>query len=290
MIGSIIGDIAGAPYEGDKLGQDRRDYRPFFLNGLAKFTDDTNLTIAVADAILDDVPFEEKYLEWYRKNPNLGYGSSFKEWAEKGGGYQNESRGNGAAMRVGSIPLFAHNLDLDVPEEGYQQLTALYKKLEWALNCAVRSVAPTHNCDESRNGAMAIVLTSMLAGHRDAAGKRVFDMESIRKEVSRVAGYDLSVDIETVRNSWDKRDIRCDITVPQALICFLASTSFEDAIRLAVYSKGDVDTIAAMAGGIAEWYYGVDSINPGILVETKMRLQPEMIEIIDRCYNGALKW
>ena len=106
MIGAIIGDIAGAPYEGDKLGQDKRDYRPFYLNGLAKFTDDTNLTIAVADSLINDVPYHVKYLEWYKKNPNLGYGSSFKEWAARDGTFQNDSRGNGAVMRISPIAFF----------------------------------------------------------------------------------------------------------------------------------------------------------------------------------------
>ena len=96
--------------------------------------------------------------------------------------------------------------------------------------------------------------------------------------------------MEDVRNNWSKRDIRCNIAAPQALICFFESTDFESAIRNAVYSKGDVDTIAAIAGGIAEFYYGVETISPEILAETKARLQPEMIDIINKCYDGKLKW
>jgi ADP-ribosylglycohydrolase len=278
MIGSIIGDIAGAPYEGDKLGQDKRDYRPFFLNGLAKFTDDTNLTIAVADAILNGKSFAEKYLEWYKKNPNLGYGSGFREWAEKGGLDVGESWANGAAMRVSSIPLLASRLPL--PFDG---------QMGWALTKAMESTVPTHNCSEARNGAMSLVMAGLMAGRRED-GKRVYDKTAIKDMVVKLAGYDVTADVETVHNTWDKREIRCDVTVPQALICFLESEDFEDCIRLSVYSKGDVDTIAAMAGGIAEQYYGVESINPGILAETKMRLQPEMIDIVNRCYNNELKW
>lgn len=272
MIGSIIGDIAGAPYEGDRLGQDKRDYRPFFLNGLAKFTDDTNLTIAVADAILNNVPFEQKYLEWYKKNPNLGYGSSFKEWAEKGGGYQNESWANGAAMRVSPIVLaFLQH------EQSFEE------KYRFMIQKTKESVNPTHNCDESRRGAVSIVTAMLLAALH-------FEKNDIKTIISELSGYDLTATVEEIRESWPKRDIRCDITVPQALICFLESESFEDAIRLSIYSKGDTDTIAAMAGGIAEWYYGVDSISPEILAETKIRLQPEMVDIINKCYDGKLKW
>jgi ADP-ribosylglycohydrolase len=284
MIGSIIGDIAGAPYEGDRLVQDKRDYRPFFLNGLAKYTDDTNLTIALADSILTNVPFEQKLLEWYKKNPELGYGSSFKEWAGKGGGYQNESRGNGAAMRVSSIPLFANRI-----HTSSTGLAQFEERLEWALKKAVESTLPTHNCAEARNGAMSVVATMMLAGYRQN-GERVYTKDNIREIVSKLSGYDLTASIEEVREKWSKRDIRCDITVPQAIICFLNGMNFEDTIRLSVYSKGDVDTIAAIAGGMAEQFYGVESINPGILVETRMRLQPEMAAIVNACYDNTLKW
>ena len=273
MIGSIIGDIAGAPYEGDRLVQDKKNYRPFYLNGLAKFTDDTNLTIAVADAFLSGVPYHEKYLEWHKKNPNLGYGSSFVEWAEKGGNYQNDSRGNGAVMRVSPIALFALK----------QDTFPIEKQLEWAYKEAVESIKMTHNCDEARNGAMAAVTAMVMAGHK-------YPKKEIKDVVSQLAGYDLTVSLETVRNEWSKRDIRCDITVPQALICFFESEDFESAVQNGVYSKGDTDTISAIAGSIAEYYYGVETINPGILVETKMRLQPEMIDIVNKCYDNNLKW
>lgn len=278
MIGSIIGDIAGSPYEGDRLGQDRRDYRPFFLNQLAKFTDDTNLTIAVADAIIHNLPFEQKFVEWYKKNPNLGYGSAFREWAEKGGGYINESRGNGAAMRVGAIPLLARRIPASFEDQ-----------MAWALQIAAESTVPTHNCAESRNGALSIVLASMMAAEREN-GQHKYEKSVIKDTVIQLTGYDLTASVEEVRNTWEKRDIRCDITVPQALICFFESESFEDCVRLAVYSKGDVDTIAAMAGGIAEWWYDLGSINPEILAAAKLRLQPEMISIIEQCYNGKLVW
>lgn len=272
MIGSIIGDIAGAPYEMDKLGQDRKDYRPFFLNGLAKFTDDTNLTIAVADALLTGTSFAQKYLEWHKKNPDLGYGSSFKAWAEKGGTYINDSRGDGAAMRVSPIALFS-----------WKQAGGLESKFTWAMQAAIRSAEPTHNCLEGYNGAKAVVAGMILAA--DKATK-----EEIRETIEKMSGYDLSATVDEVREKWSKRDIRCNITVPQAFICFLESKDFEDAIRLSVYSKGDVDTIAAIAGGLAESFYGVDSISPEILAETKLRLQPEMIGIIDKMYDGSLKW
>jgi len=282
MIGAIIGDIAGAPYESDKLGQDKRDYRPFFLNGLAKFTDDTNLTIAVADAILNDVPYHVKYLEWYKKNPDLGYGSSFKEWADKGGNFQNDSRGNGAVMRISPIALFAMGMST-IDNQGDVVLFSIEDQLQWAYEQVAESTKMTHNTPEARNGGLAAVTAMIMAG-------RKFDKEDIRQVVSDLSKYDLTVSLETVRNDWSKRDIRCDITVPQALIAFLESHDFESAVRNAVYSKGDTDTIAAIAGAIAEYYYGVETINPGILAETKLRLQPEMIDIVNQCYANQLKW
>lgn len=284
MIGAIIGDIAGAPYEGDRLVQDKRDYRPFYLNGLAKFTDDTNLTIAVADSLLTGVPFEQKFIEWYKKNPDLGYGSSFKEWAGKGGGYQNESRGDGAAMRVSSIALFASKLGYSQSDTYWTPAECSFEeKWEWALRIAAESTKPTHNCPEARNGAMAVVTAGLLASMK-------LSKEKIKEIVINLSGYNLDASVEEIRETWTKRDIRCDIVVPQALICFLESKDFEDCIRLSVYSKGDVDTVAAIAGGIAEQFYGVDSINPGILVETKLRLKPDMIDIVNKCYEGQLNW
>lgn len=289
MLGSIIGDIAGAPYEGDRLGQDKRDYRPFFLNGLAKFTDDTNLTIAVAEALLTGKPYHEMYMKWYKRNPDLGYGSSFKVWCAAGGEYSNDSRGNGAAMRVSPIALFATNRQF-ANAEGKLVDMSVEDQLKWAYKEATESTKMTHNCEEARNGALAVVTAIITAAARDENGKRVYGKEDIEAIVSQLSGYDLTASIETVRNEWSKRDIRCDITVPQALICFFNSTSFEDCIRLSVYTKGDVDTIAAISGGIAEHFYGLQSINPGILAETKMRLQPEMIEIIEKSYGPDLKW
>jgi len=282
MIGSIIGDIAGCPYEGDRLVQDKRDYRPFFLNGLAKFTDDTNLTIAVAEALLTGKPYHEMYMKWYTKNPDLGYGSGFKEWCENGGNVVKDSWANGAAMRVSPIALYAVLRNV-TDEKGDEVRLTLEQQLEWAFKEAVESTKMTHNTDEARNGALAVTTAMILASHK-------YPKKEIQDYVTKLSGYDLTANVETVRNEWTKRDIRCNITVPQALICFLESTSFEDCIRLSVYSKGDVDTIAAIAGGIAEHFYGVESINAGILVETKMRLQPEMIAIINDSYGNQLKW
>lgn len=285
MIGTIIGDIVGSPYEGDRLVQDTPHFNPLFLGGLSKFTDDTNLTIAVADAILNNLSFENAFIKWYKKYPNLGYGSSFNEWAEKGGGYTNESRGNGAAMRVSSIPLLAQTLP-DISNFSF------IEKMKWVTDITLKSTEPSHNCEEAKTGALAVTMACMLASSRDANNKP-YTKNELRILLTNSTGYELcneSLTVEVIRNEWSKRDIRCNITVPQALICFLESTSFEDCLRLAVYSKGDVDTIAAIAGGIAEWYYGVDSINPEILMETKIRLPNDMIEVINQAYGNKLNW
>lgn len=274
MIGAIIGDIAGAPYEGNKLIQNKRDYRPFFLGELAKFTDDTNLTIAVAESILTKTPYHINFIKWYNKNPNVGYGSSFIKWVKEGGTTQNDSWANGAVMRISPIALFAMKMKGD-----------LNTRLEWAYKEVADSTRMTHNTEEARNGALAAITAMILAGQRPN-----YSIKEIKEIVSKLSGYDLNTPLDTIKTDWAKRDIRCNITVPQALICFFESTDFESAIKNSIYSEGDADTIAAIAGAIAEYYYGTDSINMGILQETKLRLQPEMIDIINVCYDGDLKW
>lgn len=292
MIGSIIGDIAGAPYEGDRLTVDRPDYRPFFLDQLSKFTDDTNLTIAVADAILSQTCFRDKILEWYKKNPDLGYGSGFKKWAENGGIVINDSYANGGVMRVSPITLFA--LALQEPNrEGKMVNEPFSSKLMWAMDMGYASSYFTHNTGEARRGVGALITASMMAGQRLADGSRVYTKKQIHETIELLFDYNLNTTVSIIRNWGDKRNIRCNITVPQALICFLESLDFEHCIRLSVYSKGDVDTVAAMAGGIAEQWYGVESISPDILAETKARLQPEMIDIVNKSYahvGKTLNW
>jgi len=273
MIGSIIGDIIGSPYEGNRVVQDKRNFKPLFLGKLSKFTDDTNLTIAVADALLTGVPFEDKYLEWYNKNPYLGYGSSFKTWVKNKGRIINTSNRNGCAMRISPIAFVANNLNLD-----------FYGKCEWAYLNAINSINKTHNCTESEEGVLSLISTMILAW----GGK--YKKEEIKSGISSTYKYNLSETVENIRNTWPKKDTRCKITVPQALICFFESNSFESAIQNAIYSGGDVDTIAAMTGGIAEYYYGVETIDRNILAETKNRLQPEMINIINTLYKNKLNW
>jgi len=270
MIGAILGDIIGSPFEMWKLQPTEKNLQPLFFENLSKFTDDTVMTIATADAILNNAPYERKYVEWFKKYPNRGYGSGFYEWAEGDGVGRRDSYGNGAAMRVSPFALLA---GLKHPNfEG---------QLRWVNDEIVKSIEWTHNCNESEIGAKALVIAMMLA-------RRGEDKEGIQAVVETVFDYDLSADIQTVRDTWGKREVRCSITVPQALICFLQSDSVVSCIQNAIWTGGDCDTIASMAAAVGEQFYGIDSIGDELIKEVKGRVPDEMWQIVKRCYHGKL--
>ena len=271
MIGAIIGDIVGSPYEQVLLnGVDSVDFQPLFSPNLSKFTDDTVLTIATADAIMSGVPFHKKYKEWARKYPNKGYGSRFHEWFNNEEDVINDSYSNGCMMRVSPIPMycFQKNIPMDYIFPGGKSL----------FNEVKESIKYTHNSEEAEDGTIAVASAIY-------ASLKGFKKDSIKEEISSFYGYPLSDSLEQVRNEWPKDTIRCKVTCPQALISFFESTDFDSAIRNAVYSKGDVDTIAAIAGSIAESYYGVDSIPKYMIAEAKDRLPQEMINVVNKFYN-----
>lgn len=268
MIGAIIGDVVGSPYELNTIMEvDSPYWQPLFHPTLSKFTDDTVLTCASADAIRqmtqhypDDWPprFSEKYREWALKYPNKGYGGTFWAWANQEMMAINKSYANGCMMRCSPI---AEMWDWDI-----------------AMEQAKRSIEHTHNSPESLRGISAIVAAIQLSRQ----GKTKLQIQAFIEENY---GHMLTDSIEWVRNNWDKRNIRCNITCAQALICFLNSEDFESAVRLGVYSMGDCDTIAAIAGSVAEAFYGPHSIPKTMIEETKARLNPEMIELINWFYR-----
>ena len=262
MIGAIIGDIVGSPYEGSHLNWVDDKNFPLF-SGMSRFTDDTVLTCATADAILNSTsdttpPFHAKYKEWAIKYPGRGYGSGFSQWVEDGGITVNNSYANGCMMRCSPIGLY-------------------YKGLNTALLNARRSIVMTHNSPESSRGVQSIVSSIHMA-------KTGSTKLQIKKFVEEHFGHMLDMTVEQLREM-PKTTIRCNVTAPQALVCFMESTDYESAIRNAVYTKGDTDTIAAIAGSIAEAFYGVRSIPQSMIDEAKQRLTPEMIELINRFYQ-----
>jgi len=268
MIGAIIGDIIGSPYEGSSLNWVDDKNFPLFAKEWSRFTDDTVLTCATADALLhpsltDDVlcnlpEFSFQYKNWAMKYPGRGYGSGFQEWVDNGGTTINKSYANGCMMRCSPIALF-------------------YTDIEFVNKRAIESIRMTHNSPESSRGIRSIVS----AIHMALNGSTKLQ---IKAYIEENFGHMLDTSVEYWRNH-PKPNIRCNLTAPQALVCFMESTDYESAIRNAVYTKGDTDTIAAIAGSIAEAFYGVRSIPQEMIDGAKERITPEMIELVNKFYN-----
>jgi len=252
MLGSIIGDIIGSVYE---FHPTKKYHFEVFAEG-STFTDDTVLTIAIADALLNDKSFKNSVYEWARKHPKRGYGRKFWNWMVSKNPQPYNSFGNGSAMRVSPIGFLNVNID---------------KKLELAK----QSANITHNHPEGIKGAMAITMAIHLALN----GK---DKKQIKEEIEESFQYNLSQDYQEVKVDY-KYDITCPGSVPEALIAFLESSDFESAIRMAVSLGGDADTQACIVGGIAEAYYKEipsDYINKAMFI-----LPEEMQSIIMNYYK-----
>jgi ADP-ribosylglycohydrolase len=243
MLGAIAGDIAGSVYE--RLPRKRKDV-PLFGPG-ATFTDDTVLTVAVADALLGDRDYGRVIRAYARRHPLRGYGPRFLEWMATPGAGPYNSFGNGSAMRVSPVA-FAFDSELDVLHEA---------------QCSAQC---THNHPEGIKGAQATALATFLA--RIGA-----DKQSIRTEIAGRFGYDLSRTVAEIRQDY-KTDITCQGSVPEAILAFLDSADYEDAIRNAISLGGDSDTQACIAGGIAEAFYR--SIPDAILVQVRKRLSADL--------------
>jgi ADP-ribosylglycohydrolase len=230
MLGAIAGEIIGSVYEGKMAWQSARTprFKPLF-HPLARFTDDTVLTIAVADSILHCGDLVDLFKDYARSYPTAGYGGDFRRWAASASREPYNSWGNGAAMRVSSV--------------GYA-----YDSLDEVLLRAKWTAEVTHDHPEGIKGAQATAAAINLA--RTGSGKY-----EIRDYIERKFGYSLNARIDDLRASFTF-EVSCKATVPPAIIAFLESTDYEHAIRLAVSLGGDSDTIACIAGGIAQAYYG----------------------------------
>ncbi len=245
MIGAIAGDIIGSVYEWNNIKT--TDFTLFSSTNF--FTDDTVLTVAVADCILHGYDYADKFREYTRDYPGRGYGESFLMWAVKPNSRPYKSWGNGSAMRVSPVG-FAFNELKDVLEE------------------ARRTAAVTHNHPEGIKGAQAVAAAIFLARSGEKKPK-------IKAHIERNFQYDLSQSLDSIRGYY-RFDVSCQGSVPQAITAFLESSDYEDAVRKAISIGGDSDTIACITGGIAQAFYG------GVPNFIKQKVT----EILDNKLNG----
>lgn len=233
LLGAAGGDICGSRFEWNNHRS--KDFELFTNNCF--ITDDTVMTMAVAEAILQTEPSHPEMLaaktaetmhEYGRMFPGYGYGGRFAQWIQSSDPKPYNSFGNGSAMRVSAC--------------GWAGSSA-----EEVLEMAEQVSKPTHNHPEGIKGAQATALAVYLA--RTGAEK-----EAIREAMEGY--YDISFTLDDIRDSYRFNET-CQQTVPQAIVAFLESESYEDALRGAVSIGGDSDTLAAIAGSIAEAYYGI---------------------------------
>ena len=268
IIGAIIGDIVGSTYEfAAKIPKKFK----LFRSGCT-FTDDTVLTIAIADALLHNRPFADTIWEWGSKYTNAGFGHSFKDWKkrrETDASATNNSKGNGCGMRVSPVGYWA-------------------KSIEEAMSLAKESAEITHNSVQGIIGAQAIASAVFMA-------KQKVSKDDIKKFIEDTFNYNLDMTYDEIWKQVNEYDnvnkLRrerewAENTCPVAIIAFLNSTDYESAIRTAVSYGGDVDTIACMTGGIAAAYYGI----PDEIIEMAASYLPQdIIDIINEFDGLDLK-
>lgn len=237
MYGAILGDMIGAPYEFDRSPKSK-----FFemFNRSIRYTDDSMMTIAIADAVMDagiDADeatmksfFVKSMQKWGREYPDAGYGGMFYNWLYAENPEPYGSFGNGSAMRVSSIGWF-------------------FDSLQRTREVARWSAEVTHNHPEGIKGAEAIASAIYMA--RTGATK-----EEILKYIISEFGYDFSQSCDEIR-PWYRFDVTCQGTVPPAITAFIEGIDFEDVIRTAVSLGGDCDTLTCISGGMAEAFYDV---------------------------------
>ena len=263
MYGAILGDMIGAPFEFDR-GDKTKDFEMFTEK--TEFTDDTVMTIAVAEALMDTMGQDDEAIraalvrsmqKWGRKYPDEGYGIRFSRWLRTNYPKPYKSYGNGSAMRVSAA--------------GW-----LYDTLEETRHMAQLTAEVTHNHPEGIKGAEATASAIFMA--RNGA-----DKAAIRDYIVREFGYDLSRACDEIRPTYHHVE-SCQQTVPEAITAFLEGVGFEDVIRTAVSLGGDCDTLTCIAGSIAEGAYGV----PKAMMEAcRDRLPADILQVLDRFSENA---
>lgn len=246
MIGAIAGDMIGSPYEGYPVKTTDFDT---LVSG---FTDDTVLTVAVADAILNDADVASSLKKFAGKYYHLPYGAGFRRWVRSWDSAPYNSFGNGSAMRVSPV--------------GFA-----YDSVEDVLQHAKRTAAVTHNHPEGIKGAQATGLAIYLA--RNGESK-----EAIRREITGRFSYDLNRTVDEIRPGY-AFDVTCQGSVPESFIAFFDSDDWEDSIKNAISLGGDADTMACIAGGIAQAYY--KKIPEKIIEGVRNKLPEDLLRVVD---------
>lgn len=259
MIGAILGDIIGSPYEFDR-GDKTKDF-PLFSKG-STFTDDTVMTVAIADALLNvgrdasDERIKQGIIASMRAHgvryPHAGYGANFASWLTEEHPQPYNSFGNGSAMRVSPAAWLYHDI-------------ASVRRI------ARLSAEVSHNHPEGIKGAEATASAIFL-------GRTGHSKSEIRRYIEEQFGYVLNRTCDEIRPQYCHVE-SCMETVPEAVTAFLEGDSFEDVIRTAVSLGGDCDTLAAIAGSIAEGFYGVPE---DLKRECRNRLPEDLLAVLAR--------
>lgn len=261
MLGAILGDMIGAPYEFDRSPKVKEF--PLFSRR-TEFTDDSVMTIAVAEALMDSMGKTDDEIrsalvssmqKWGKRYPDAGYGGMFYEWLHMKHPEPYGSFGNGSAMRVSSA--------------GW-----LFDTIEETRHMARLTAEVTHNHPEGIKGAEATASAIFLA--RKGKAK-----EEIREYIVQEFGYNLSRTCDEIRPGYRHVET-CQKTVPEAITAFLEGKDFEDVIRTAVSLGGDCDTLTDIACGMAEAFYGIPE---EIAAEGRKRLPQDMLEVLDRFHK-----
>ena len=263
MMGAIIGDIVGSVYEFNNIKT--KDF-PLFRNDCF-FTDDTVMTIAVAEAIMaggTEEDFVREMKKYGRLYPGRGYGGRFAVWLRKKDNRPYNSLGNGSAMRVSPC--------------GWFNDEAKVKEL------AEKSAVVTHNHEEGIKGALATAEAIHISRMHKSDHSMVEIKAMIKEHVEKTYGYDLDRTLDEIRPVYTF-DETCMKTVPEAIIAFLESENFEDAIRNAISIGGDSDTLAAITGRIAEAAYGI----PEDIREKAMTYLDERLKDVLRRWKMYIK-
>ena len=266
MYGAILGDMIGCPFEFDEKTKSK--VFPLFDDKYSRYTDDTVMTVAVAEALINaggDADAETietlcraSMQKWGMKYPRVGYGERFDNWLRQGDKAQPyNSWGNGSAMRVSPA--------------GW-----LYDSLERTREVARATANVSHNHPEGLKGAEATASAVYLA----RTGKT---KDYIKAYIEDEFGYDLDRTIDEIRPGFLMYE-DCRRTVPEAIIGFLEGTDFEDTVRNVVSLGGDTDTTGAIAGSVAEAFFGIPE---NLINECNRRLEPEMLDVIGRFYSIA---